>query len=103
MILDIKNKEFRDKPIWCVYGPECFPTIFCCKIVEFRNGLVSELNIWGYSVYEGSPGFRTLGRSLKEWSGDVKCRYGTDPIFFDQQADALTYLAKITNPDELRR
>lgn len=97
MIIDPKNKEFIDTPLWCIYGPECFPVIFCCKISDTVHETPSPV-IWGYSVYKEIPGFRTLGRHLTEWIEEVKNLFGTEPIFFNRQDEALTYLGKLTNP-----
>ncbi len=98
MVITPTDKEFRDKVLWCIYGPERFPTLFCCKILDDIHWHSPVPAIWGYSVYEGRPGFRTLGRHLTEWIKEIKNRYEADPIFFDQQDEALAYLSKITIP-----
>lgn len=79
-----------ETPLWCVYGHEAFPQIICCKISNV-NGCES---IWGYSIWKRKPGFRTLGLSLSVWlsKGENMC------WFFDDQAKALAFLAKITTP-----
>ena len=73
-----------DKPLWCVYGPTCFPTMICCKI---KSG-----NIWGYSVYKRQPGFRTLGISLEAFGQH------DNPKFYATQADAVARISSITWP-----
>jgi hypothetical protein len=100
MIIDISREEFINKPIWCVYGPDCFPTLFCCKILKFRQKHITELVIWGYSIYEGKPGFRTLGATLNNWIEENKNRYESETLFFARQDEALAYLEKITKPIE---
>jgi hypothetical protein len=86
--IDPTNPEFHYRPIWCVYGPDCFPTLFCCKI-NARNG---ELTVWGYSVYRRSPGFRTLGVELTKWADERVA------AFFAEHEAALAHLAKLTTP-----
>lgn len=80
--------DYRDKPLWCVYGPACFPTMICCKV----NDASGKLAIWGYSVYRRSPGFRTLGRYLNQWTAE------NNAVFFADQNHALDFLKKITWP-----
>lgn len=81
--------EHYEKPLWCVYGPNNFPTLICCKITKHpQHGLT----IWGYSVWEGEPGFRTLGKRLDTWANEH------DMVFFDDQDLALNYLKKLTTP-----
>jgi len=91
---EIDPAEHLDTPLWVVYGPDCFPTMFCCKVLNHPTcGLV----IWGYSVYRRQPGFRTLGQSLQVWRDDHE-----KPKFFARQDNALLHLAKITTPKEPR-
>lgn len=87
--IDATLPEFHNRPLWCVYGPQCFPTMFCCKILHHPQGC---LTIWGYSVYRRQPGFRTLGRDLSEWAADHEA------VFFAEQIHALQFLANITTP-----
>lgn len=79
----------HNKILWCVYGPDCFPTMFCCVIkTASRNPA-----IWGYSEYRRSPGFRTLGREITEgWIEEH------DAKFFETQNDAFDYLRELTTP-----
>lgn len=64
--------------------------MLCCIV---RDHPTCGLTIWGYSVYRRSPGFRTLGLSLKEWRKEVE-----SPKFFEHQVHALSHLADITTP-----
>jgi len=87
--IDPTRPEFLDRPLWCVYGEQCFPSMICCKVIhDDRYGPT----IWGYSVYRNSPGFRTLGRNLKTWVKQNKA------IFFADQMMALQFMANITLP-----
>lgn len=56
--------------LWGVYGPECFPTVFACQL---RDYFWHERAIWGFSNYEGEPGFRTLGVN-KAWADQHELR-----------------------------
>lgn len=92
-------------PLWCVYGPDCFPTIFCCMINEPVGGGRA---IWGYSVYKRAPGFRTLGQMVgpTQYSGDWVKEH--DAKFFLTQDEALDYIKQLTTPkqsaiDKLKR
>jgi hypothetical protein len=90
----VEPTEHLDTPLWVVYGPDCFPTMFCCKVLNHPTcGLV----IWGYSVYRRQPGFRTLGQGLQAW-----LEAHEKPKFFARQDGALQHLAKITTPREPR-
>lgn len=89
------NEAPLKTPIWCIYGPDCFPTIFCCMINEPYGG---GRGIWGYSVYKRKPGFRTLGGTVgpTQYSGDwIK---DNNAKFFLNQSEALDYLKAITTP-----
>lgn len=59
--------------LWGVYGPACFPTVFACKLRDYVEGGRA---IWGFSVYEGKPGFRTLGVSVA-WAEEHALRLFT--------------------------
>lgn len=82
------DPQHAGKPLWCVYGPDCFPSLICCRI---KDG-----NIWGYSVWKRQPGFRTLGISLEAFAKERET-----PRFYAAQADALERLAKITTPKNI--
>lgn len=82
--------KYRDVPLWVVYGPDCFPTMICAKVLDHPT---CGLTIWGYSIYRRQPGFRTLGVSLRNWRKEVE-----RPKFFEAQVHALSHLANITTP-----
>lgn len=87
--IDATLPEYFDVPLWAVYGPDCFPTMFCCKVLDHDT---CGLTLWGYSIYRRQPGFRTLGVDLREWTAENKAK------FFARQDDALAHLGKITTP-----
>lgn len=33
MLVDPNDPGIVGKPLWCVYGVACFPTMVCCKIL----------------------------------------------------------------------
>lgn len=97
------NPEYHGKPIWVIYGPSRFwPQILCCKLNAYssthallpagRRG--ATVCIWGYSLWRGKPGFRTLGVDVEEWGA----RQEWGPFFYDVQAYALDHLREITTP-----
>lgn len=89
MAIEVNNEQYHDIPLWCVYGPDSFPSILCCKIQRRTEGLV----IWGFSIYKRSPGFRTLGITVEEWRKRYdKCK------FFDKHEDAIELIMKLTTP-----
>ena len=81
-------------PLWVVYGHDCFPSLLCCRIKQtaISRGQPEPI-IWGYSVYEGEPGFRTLGQRLSVWM-----RGNPGARFYRVQKDALAYIAYLTRP-----
>lgn len=65
--IDLNDQNNWEKPLFVVYGPDSFPTMFCCKICvrpTYPNGKPC---IWGFSVWRRVPGFRTLGVELEGW------------------------------------
>jgi hypothetical protein len=86
---EVDPLEHQDKPLWCVYGPDCFPHIICCKI----NSVTGSAAIWGYSVWKGTPGFRTLGIDLDSWNE----RYDNIKYFNDKSL-ALKFIDKLVTP-----
>jgi hypothetical protein len=89
----IQNQDkYLEHPLWCVYGPDCFPTLLCFKLRYQDVGGYNDICIWGYSVYKKVPGFRTLGTIFSKWAKE------NSPKIFDSQEQALEYLKKITNP-----
>lgn len=93
--IDPYNPANFDKPLWCVYGPECFPTLFCCKILYLPSYGPIGPCVWGYSVYRRQPGFRTLGQSLKNWLAN---EHTGKAHFFEYQECAMEYLRQLTTP-----
>lgn len=90
------------RPLWFVYGAKCFPTIVYAKLVAYDANLrrlpVGErgpmICIWGYSVYRGEPGFRTLGTNFEEWARQSTLK----PYGFADQEEALALLRRLTRP-----
>lgn len=71
--------------LWGVYGPDSFPSVFACKILEHPGqGRV----LWGFSIYRRSPGFRTLGVSSL-WAE----QHGLH--LFRTQAGAFAFIASL--------
>lgn len=87
--IDPNDPQYLDTPLWCVYGPDCFPTMFACRI----NNASGRPAIWGYSVYKRSPGYRTLGREVRGgWVEEHNAK------FFTSQDNAIDYLRELTTP-----
>lgn len=96
MKVDPNLPENQDRVLWCVHGFESFPEIFCCKILaDAEYGAI----IWGYSVYRGKPGFRTLGRNVNSWMRELKEKFGCSMFeFYDDHAEAITRITQLTTP-----
>lgn len=93
MKIDPLKPEFHNIPIWCVYGYDCFPQLICCRLSEGHGSI----NIWGFSIYKRSPGFRTIGLPVDDWRKKYdKC------VFFSTQDSALEYLKKLTTPKGIK-
>ena len=103
-MLDLKDPKNHGKPLWAVYGYDFTPSLMCCKLLAYTadhhllpvgaNG--ATVVIWGYSVYRGKPGFRTLGQDVEKW-----CIARSDeprPRFFESQDLALEEMRKLTTP-----
>lgn len=88
------NSMLENQPLWVVYGADCFPAILCCKVVWGGTRANPGQVIWGYSVYKGVPGFRTLGIKLSTWME----RSDFMPRFYTDQELALQDLRKLTTP-----
>jgi hypothetical protein len=89
----------HDRPLWLVYGVECQPQIVCCKIMMCGEPDDLKPTIWGFSVYKGVPGFRTMGHSLKGWMRNMGKSHGWNMFeFYDLQESALTRLQLLTDP-----
>jgi hypothetical protein len=54
--------------------------------------------VWGYSIFEGEPGFRTIGKRLVTWYEEKVLFYGVKPKFFSDQAEAFKYLKHLVTP-----
>lgn len=94
MKVDPFNTDSHGKPLWVVYGPDCFPSILCCKISTTSGSPT----IWGFSRYRRVGGFRTLGQTLSTWI-EAQKKYRSDKVtFYDEHEDALAYIRKLTTP-----
>jgi len=98
--LDAKN---HGKPLWVVVGPSPYwPEMLCCKLLAYdqSNRLLpvgstgTSVCIWGYSVWRGKPGFRTLGTDVMDWAS----RQQWGPFFYGEQSHALDHLREVTTP-----
>lgn len=76
-----------DVTLWGVYGSDCFPTVFACRLKDYDHNLPPRA-IWGFSIYEGKPGFRTLGVG-REWADEHRLR------LFSTREDAFAYIADL--------
>ncbi len=94
MKIDPHNADHHGKPLWVVYGPDCFPSMICCKLT-MNSG---ELTIWGFSRYRRQGGFRTLGISLSTWFERFAGKHDRTPEFYDAHEDALACIRKLTTP-----
>lgn len=83
-----------NKPLWCVYGPDCFPSVLLCKLSD-KAGPQYSPSIWGYSIYKGVAGFRTLGRYLETWMEEDA---NEGAVFWDEKRYALAHLDAILEP-----
>jgi hypothetical protein len=88
-------RKYSKVALWCVYGHNAFPKIIACTISAHSD-------IWGYSVWNGVPGYRTLGIELTKWMDDNSVdEVGgrMPPRFFNKQKKALAHLSNIVTPD----
>lgn len=92
--IDPSLEAHLGKPVWCVYGPDCFPSVICCKILDHPH---DGLSIWGYSIYRRSAGFRTLGKNLDTWMDD-----NTNVKFYEFLDDALDALRVLLTPRRIK-
>lgn len=88
-ILDHADQCNWLKPLWIIYGHAAFPQINCV-ILDKYQGVV---NIWGYSVWKRSPGFRTLGTAFENFQ-----RRSEILLFTHSQEEALDFLKNLTTP-----
>lgn len=91
--IDPSDANYHNIPLWCVHGHEAHPSIHCLKLKMSPAVTNFQLTVWGYSVYKGEPGFRTLGKSLTAFSEGKKLL-----LFFACKQDALDYLSIILEP-----
>jgi hypothetical protein len=85
------EQYYLDRPVWVVYGHECFPQLVCAKLnIPPADGHVC---IWGYSVYRRKPGFRTLGIRLGTFISEHNvCE------LYENQDEAIERLRAMTTP-----
>lgn len=82
-----------DATLWGVYGPECFPTFFACRLSDHpSHGRL----IWGFSVHEGDVGFRTLGRGC-DWAEEHHLR-----LFLTRSAAFAHIASKFPSPPAIQ-
>lgn len=90
--------DYEGQIMWAVYGPKCFTSILCFKLSRCSEDQ-KIVNIWGYSIDKGHPGFRTLGNPLEEWirieTGNAG---GEAPRFYLSLDKALKRLRKLMTP-----
>lgn len=91
--IDPFDTNYHNIPLWCVHGHEAHPAIHCLKLKMSPSSANFKLTVWGYSVYKGEPGFRTLGKSIEVFSAEKKLL-----LFFVNKQDALDYLSIILEP-----
>lgn len=104
---DPYNPINHDRVLWAVYGATCQPSMICCKLFAYDHnhkqlpaGMAPVLSdgqhvaVWGYSVWKGVPGFRTLGKDIRSFAT------GPDGVleFYVSQDAALARLRELTTP-----
>ena len=94
-IINPRDPINRVKPLWCVYGHEAWPKIICCKLLWYPFS--EQCVIWGYSVYDGIPGFRTLGVGIDKFIQEFS-KGGFEPIFYDDIDEALDCIKNYITP-----
>ena len=70
-----------------------FPQIFACKI----STTTDTPTIWGYSEYQNSPKYRTLGLSLEAWIKQVMYTANQVCEFYDVHDEAIDRIKKFTS------
>lgn len=98
--IDPANARWHNRPLWCVTGPTCEPSVFCCAIKDHgvNGGLCLGAHIWGYSVWGGEPGFRTLGERLTYWTAQQTARWNNVPRFYATLQAALAHVTELVTP-----
>lgn len=84
----------NDKRLWIIYEYACFPSVLAAKLRLYEGSII----IWGYSVYKGEPGYRTLGITLDEWAARNPKGRGTVLSFYDNQEEMMSALNKLITP-----
>ena len=95
-----EDEESHNKPLWCVYGVNCFPSIICCTLKKSHD---DKIIIWGFSIYKRSPGFRTLGVEVDAWIKRQKNDLGYELFeFYDVHEEAIERIRKLTTPKHMK-
>jgi hypothetical protein len=90
----------HNKPLWFVYGVNCFPSIICCTLKKSDD---DKIILWGFSIYKRSPGFRTLGVEVNTWVKRQKDLFGHELFeFYDDHEQALDRIRKLTTPKHVK-
>jgi len=87
-------------PLWCVYGFASAPTIICCKLLKNPENPhnLKAVCIWGYSLHNGVPAYRTIGTTLAAWRGrNAKSDQPPEHWFLDK-TKALAYVNFLITP-----
>lgn len=93
----VAQAQYLDKPMWCVYGSKFSPQIISCKI----SSAAGAPTIWGYSEYQNSPKYRTLGIDLAEWVS--KYIYDKNVCeFYDIHEEAIDRIKTFTTPKKIK-
>jgi hypothetical protein len=103
--MDINDPINHGKPLWVVCGRNGDSSIYCVKLLAYDSNYVllpighrgDHVCIWGYSVYKGKPGFRTLGIKVEEWAD----RFSKAPIFYDSLEEAIKKVTKLLTPKDM--
>ncbi len=95
--MKIDPREHTDKPLWCVYGPRDFPTMFVFEVYYNPYSVTDSDShiIWGYGINKNNDKYTSFGQGFEGWV-KKQAKQGYKVKFFDKQKDALTYIAKLT-------
>ena len=90
-------------PLWMVYGSRYFPSVMCVKLST--ASLVCDgpegppiPTVWGFSMWQGRAGFRTLGLLLDAPKFGSRGHYA-NPRFYRTFKDAMRRVRKC-GPEE---
>jgi len=93
------DTDWHGKPLWVVFGHDHQPTIMSCVLRAYTAthkllplGQSGDVVIWGYSVWRGRAGYRTLGLRLSEWAK----RFSLEPVFFASHDEAIEHVRQLT-------